>query len=161
MTKANIENCVQLLILDWWPLKNLLYPPFNQGYSFGASFRVGCVPRNPFEEEKGFTLHWNVMGKTNSNTNHGFRQLYTTTPNHCQGARLTWIRVFTFNGFEEQVGRRFDCTGSILSQTNICLCLDSTAGRRVFFSQGTSLGSSSNRNFSSPLDSLFLKKCPS
>ena len=57
VTKANIENCVQLPILDWWPLKNLLYPPFNQGYSFGASFRVGCVPRNPFEEEKGFTLH--------------------------------------------------------------------------------------------------------
>ena len=27
----------------------------------------------------------------------------------------------------------------LLLQTNICLCLDSTAGRRVFFSQGTSL----------------------
>ena len=116
-------------------------PTFFKGYSFGGSYWVGCLPRNPFEEEKGFTLHWNVMGKTNSNTNHGFRQLYTTTPNHCQGARLTWIRVFTFNGFEEQVGRRFDCTGSILSQTNICLCLDSAAGRAGVFRQGTSLGS--------------------
>ena len=54
---VKIGNFVQILILDWLPLKNLLHPPFYQGYSFGVSLRVGCVPRNPFEEEKGFTLH--------------------------------------------------------------------------------------------------------
>ena len=32
-------------------------PTFFKGYSFGGSYWVGCLPRNPFEEEKGFTLH--------------------------------------------------------------------------------------------------------
>ena len=39
--------------------------------------------------------------------------MFTASPNHCQGARLTWIRVFTSSGFEQQVGWRFACSVTI------------------------------------------------
>ena len=38
---------------------------------------------------------------------------FTASPNHCQGARLTWNQGFTSSGFEQQVGWRFACTGTI------------------------------------------------
>ena len=165
VTKANIENCVQLPILDWWPLKNLLCPPFNQGYSFGASFRVGCVPRNPFEEEKGFTLHCIKMtcekliqiAITISTT-------FTASPSHCQGARLTWNQGFTSS--EQQVGWRFACTGTIF----FCKLTSAFAWTRLLGAgvlpprhlarQLTNLVAL-ECYFSLPLGSLSLKKCPS
>ena len=36
---------------------------------------------------------------------------FTASPNHCQGARLTWNQGFTSS--EQQVGWRFACTGTI------------------------------------------------
>ena len=124
----------------WWPLKNLLHPPF-WGYSFGVSHRVGCVPRNPFEEEKGFTLHSREMSWEKPS------QIPIMISTNCSLRHRTTVKALGSleSGFSLSVGSKSrldeDCTGTILSQTNTCLCLDLAAGRAGVFRQRTLLGS--------------------
>ena len=92
--------------------------------------------------------------------------MLTVSPNHCQGARLTWIRVFTSFGFEQQVGRRF--AGTIFfSKSTSAFAWTRLLGAGVLPQRyfGRQLNNSSlvalDCYFSSLLDSLSLKKCVS
>ena len=77
------------------------------------------------------------MGKSKSKSYHDFSQ--------CPLRHQTTVKALGSldSGFSLLMGLNSRLIrlhwNHLLLQTNICLCLDSTAGRRVFFSQGTSL----------------------
>ena len=151
-------------------------PTFFKGYSFGGSYWVGCLPRNPFEEEKGFTLHCiKVTCEKLIQIAITISTTFTASPSHCQGARLTWIMVFTFllfrpavisYGFEQQVGWRFACTGTtFFSKLTSAFAWTRLLGAGVLPPKHLARPLTNlvalECCFSSPLGSLSLMKCPS
>ena len=82
-------------------------------------------------------IAWKCHGKSKSNNYHDFNQysLRHQTTVKALGSLDSGFSLLM--GLNSRLIRLH--WNHLLLQTNICLCLDSTAGRRVFFSQGTSL----------------------